>query len=193
MNTAPPPGTPLAQRFPTTRTLHVQYYAVMRERAGRNEEELVTAASTPAELYAELSRRHPFALTREQLKVAVNAEFADWSAPLRDRDSRGVHSPGGRRMSAFRFSTRALRHRGATRIAGRSCRRRLCGLRGLGAQSQRGPGGRAPGIRSLRSARRQGRRTHHRRGAAHAFRIARAACVHRLGRSRSASWRCGWA
>lgn len=70
----------------TTRTLRVQYYAVMRERAGRNEEELTTAASTPAELYAELSRRHPFALTRDQLRVAVNAEFADWSAPLRDRD-----------------------------------------------------------------------------------------------------------
>lgn len=69
-----------------TRTVRVQYYAVMRERAGRNEEELTTSASTPAELYAELSRRHPFALTRDQLKVAVNAEFADWSAPLRDRD-----------------------------------------------------------------------------------------------------------
>ncbi|HZF26948.1 MAG TPA: NTP transferase domain-containing protein [Steroidobacteraceae bacterium] len=72
---------------PATRTLHVQYYAVMRERAGRNEEDLVTSAATPAELYAELSRRYPFALTREQLKVAVNSEFADWSAPLRDRDS----------------------------------------------------------------------------------------------------------
>ena len=80
-------GHPVGAALPTTRTLHVQYYAVMRERAGRNEEELVTAAATPAELYAELSRRYPFALTREQLKVAVNSEFADWSAPLRDRDS----------------------------------------------------------------------------------------------------------
>jgi molybdenum cofactor guanylyltransferase len=80
-------GQPVGATLPATRTLHVQYYAVMRERAGRNEEELVTAAATPAELYAELSRRYPFALTREQLKVAVNSEFADWSAPLRDRDS----------------------------------------------------------------------------------------------------------
>jgi molybdenum cofactor guanylyltransferase len=71
----------------TTRTVHIQYYAVLRERAGRNEEVLVTAASTPAELYDELSGRYPFALAREQLKVAVNSEFADWSAPLRDRDS----------------------------------------------------------------------------------------------------------
>lgn len=71
---------------PAVRTVRVQYYAVMRERAGRNEEELTTTASTPAELYTELSRRHPFALTRDQLKVAVNAEFADWSVPLRDRD-----------------------------------------------------------------------------------------------------------
>jgi molybdenum cofactor guanylyltransferase len=80
-------GTSPGQSATTKRTLRVQYYAVMRERAGRNEEELVTAAATPAELYAELSRRYPFALTREQLKVAVNSEFADWSAPLRDRDS----------------------------------------------------------------------------------------------------------
>jgi len=78
----PEASVPVAKR-----TLHVQYYAVMRERAGRNEEELVTSAATPAELYAELSRRYPFALTREQLKVAVNSEFAAWSAPLRDRDS----------------------------------------------------------------------------------------------------------
>jgi len=34
-----------------------------------------------------LSRRYPFSLAREQLKVAVNAEFADWSATLADDDS----------------------------------------------------------------------------------------------------------
>jgi molybdopterin converting factor subunit 1 len=70
-----------------TRTIRVQYYALLREQAGRSEERLVTSAATPAELYAELSRRHPFSLAREQLKVAVNAEFADWSATLADDDS----------------------------------------------------------------------------------------------------------
>jgi len=70
-----------------TRTIRVQFYALLREQAGRNEEQMTTSAATPAELYAELARRYPFSLMREQLKVAVNAEFADWSAALNDNDS----------------------------------------------------------------------------------------------------------
>ena len=70
-----------------TRTIHVQYYAVLREQAGRGEEVLQTAATTPAELYAELRQRHAFGLAREQLKVAVNSEFSDWMSPLEDNDA----------------------------------------------------------------------------------------------------------
>lgn len=72
---------------PFIRTIRVQYFAVLREQAGRNEEHVVTAATTPAALYEELRLRYPFALTRDQLKVAVNAEFTEWSAQLRDHDS----------------------------------------------------------------------------------------------------------
>lgn len=70
-----------------TRRIRVRYYAVLREQAGRSEEHLVTSAATPADLYAELKRRYPFALAREQLKVAVNSEFADWSVALKDDDA----------------------------------------------------------------------------------------------------------
>jgi molybdopterin converting factor subunit 1 len=70
-----------------TRTIHVQYYAVLREQAGRGEEVLQTSAKTPAELYAELRQRHSFGLAREQLKVAVNSEFSDWTSPLEDNDA----------------------------------------------------------------------------------------------------------
>jgi molybdenum cofactor guanylyltransferase len=62
--------------------LKIQYYALMREQAGRSEETIETAAATPADLYGELAARHGFTLTREQLKVAVNSEFSDWSRPL---------------------------------------------------------------------------------------------------------------
>lgn len=62
--------------------LKIQYYALMREQAGRSEELLETAAATPAALYGELSARHGFTLTPEQLKVAVNSEFTDWSRRL---------------------------------------------------------------------------------------------------------------
>jgi molybdopterin converting factor subunit 1 len=70
-----------------TRTLRVQYFALLREQAGRSEERITTTAATPAELYAELKSRYPFELTRDQLKVAVNAEFRDWATPLADGDS----------------------------------------------------------------------------------------------------------
>jgi molybdopterin-guanine dinucleotide biosynthesis protein A len=65
----------------------IQYYALMREQAGRSEETLETSAATPADLYAELAARHGFTLSREQLKVAVNGEFSDWSRKLAAHDA----------------------------------------------------------------------------------------------------------
>jgi molybdopterin-guanine dinucleotide biosynthesis protein A len=69
------------------RTLRVQYYAILREQAGRSEETLDTTAATPAELYDELRQRHPFQLNPAQLKVALNSEFSDWRTPLRHGDT----------------------------------------------------------------------------------------------------------
>ena len=67
--------------------LRIQYFALMREQAGRSEETLETSAATPADLYSELRLRHRFTLPREQLKVAVNGEFAAWSRPLTAGDA----------------------------------------------------------------------------------------------------------
>jgi molybdopterin-guanine dinucleotide biosynthesis protein A len=64
------------------RALHVQYFALLREQAGRRDEAITTGAPTPRELFAELSARHGFTLAPEHLKVAVNSEFSDWSRPL---------------------------------------------------------------------------------------------------------------
>lgn len=69
------------------RTLRIQYYAILREQAGRSEETLDTTAATPAELYDELRKRHPFQLAATQLKVALNSEFSDWHSPLRHGDT----------------------------------------------------------------------------------------------------------
>ncbi len=41
----------------------------------------------PVELFAELSARHRFTLSADHLKVAVNAEFSDWSRPLNAGDT----------------------------------------------------------------------------------------------------------
>jgi molybdopterin-guanine dinucleotide biosynthesis protein A len=67
--------------------LKIQYYALMREQAGRSEETIETRASTPADLYAELKARHGFTLQAQQLKVAVNSEFAPWSQRLAAGDA----------------------------------------------------------------------------------------------------------
>lgn len=71
----------------TARRINVQYYALLREQAGRSSESLVTAAMTPRELYQELRGRHPFSLAPEMLRVAVNSEFGDWGQRLSDGDS----------------------------------------------------------------------------------------------------------
>ena len=68
------------------KNLRIQYFAVLREQAGRGDEALRTDAATPTALYAELQARHSFKLRREQVKVAVNAEFVDWDRELRDGD-----------------------------------------------------------------------------------------------------------
>jgi molybdopterin-guanine dinucleotide biosynthesis protein A len=69
------------------RHITVQYYAVLREQAGVREESLVSAARTPGELYAELSRHHPFTLPPEVLRVAINNEFREWTTPLAEGDA----------------------------------------------------------------------------------------------------------
>lgn len=69
-----------------TRRVHVQYYAVLRERAGAAAETVETAASDAAALYDELSERHGLAFPRAMLRVAVNDEFAEWSRALADGD-----------------------------------------------------------------------------------------------------------
>jgi molybdopterin converting factor subunit 1 len=66
--------------------VRLRYYAVLRERAGRQAETVETAATTPADLYRELAARYGFALGQSQLQVAVNGAFADWRQALREGD-----------------------------------------------------------------------------------------------------------
>lgn len=69
------------------RQINVQYYALLREQAGRSSESLVTQAATPRDLYQELKGRYPFSLAPEMLRVAVNSEFGDWEQRLAEGDS----------------------------------------------------------------------------------------------------------
>jgi molybdenum cofactor guanylyltransferase len=80
-------GTFLGPQGTDSMQIKVQYYAILREQAGRSEETVATAARTPRDLYTELQRRHPFSLGAESLRVAINAEFSDWSQPLVEGDA----------------------------------------------------------------------------------------------------------
>lgn len=66
--------------------LHIRYYALLREQAGKSEESLSTEAITPAAVFAELSKRYPFTLSPTQLKVAINTQFRDWQTTLQNGD-----------------------------------------------------------------------------------------------------------
>ncbi len=71
----------------SAKTLRIEYFAVLREQAGRREEIVDSAAHTATELYEQLQKRHGFKLSASQLKVAVNAEFCDWNSQLKHGDT----------------------------------------------------------------------------------------------------------
>ena len=66
--------------------IRIEYFAILREHAGRGVEEVDTTAATAEALYRELDARYRFPRLAA-LKVAVNDEFRDWSAPLSDGDT----------------------------------------------------------------------------------------------------------
>ena len=68
------------------RNIRVEYFAILREERGCREEDLVTAATSAAELFEELRMLHGFSLEAERMKVVVNEEFRDWTHPLQEGD-----------------------------------------------------------------------------------------------------------
>jgi sulfur-carrier protein len=69
-----------------SKSIVVQYFAVLREQAGCGEERVETSAASASELYAELAARHGFSLPQRLLKVAVNDDFALWGQALVEGD-----------------------------------------------------------------------------------------------------------
>ena len=59
---------------------------MLREQAGRSEETVETTAANPAELYEQVRASHGFSLPACLLRVAVNDEFREWTAPLASGD-----------------------------------------------------------------------------------------------------------
>lgn len=68
------------------KSVHVHYFAILRELTGRSEETVETAADTAADLFASLCDRYDID-PGAHYKLAINDEIADWSVELRDGDA----------------------------------------------------------------------------------------------------------
>ena len=68
------------------KTIHLQYFAILKDKRGEARESLQTEANTPAQLYGELQSRYHFPLSVDRLRVAINEEFSDMETPLQDND-----------------------------------------------------------------------------------------------------------
>lgn len=68
------------------RTIHVRFFAVLREQAGVSTLALATAAATPAELYRELQASHRLTFDPNLLRAAVNEKYAAMDTPLQAGD-----------------------------------------------------------------------------------------------------------
>lgn len=68
-------------------TIHLQYFAVLREQAGCTEETVSTEAPDAAALYGEVAARHGFTLHPSQIRVACDNQYQPMNTPLAD----GMH------------------------------------------------------------------------------------------------------
>lgn len=67
-------------------TVHIQYFAILREQRGLAAEELTTNAATAQDLYEELRARHGFTLPAGRIRAAVNDDFVASGTSLKPGD-----------------------------------------------------------------------------------------------------------
>ena len=66
--------------------IHIQYFALLREKRGVSQETYSTSAKRVQDLYLELQKKFKFKLTSDLLRVAINDEFAPWNTELKPGD-----------------------------------------------------------------------------------------------------------
>ena len=69
------------------KTITVRYFALFRERAGIDEEELQLDVNTTADVFEQTRSRHESGDPLGHCKVAVNDVMADWDSPVADGDT----------------------------------------------------------------------------------------------------------
>jgi molybdopterin converting factor subunit 1 len=69
------------------KSVHLRYFAILREQRGLASEAVETNAPTAKDLYEELQKTHGFKLNCNNLRVAVNDRFVNWSEELKNNDT----------------------------------------------------------------------------------------------------------
>lgn len=67
------------------KTIHLQYFAILREEADRATETLITEAPDAEALYRELTARHRFTLDTSQIRVACDGQYRSMDTALTDQ------------------------------------------------------------------------------------------------------------
>ena len=62
--------------------LSIHYYAILREKTGKTEEDMESFAATPLELYKDLTERYGFPLDSRGIRVSINEEFQSMDTAL---------------------------------------------------------------------------------------------------------------
>lgn len=70
-----------------SKTIHIQYFALMREERGLSKESYDTDANSAKELFDELKQKYNFSLGADRLRVSINDQFENWNYALRENDS----------------------------------------------------------------------------------------------------------
>lgn len=60
----------------------VKWFAAYREATGLAQEQVQSSASSPAELFAQMTEQHPDLGQYSRALVAINDQMASWDAPL---------------------------------------------------------------------------------------------------------------
>ncbi len=68
------------------KSIKIQYFAILREQAKLDSEEIITDVATPRELYRHLQKKHHFSLGENIMKCAINDNFRDLDNPIADGD-----------------------------------------------------------------------------------------------------------
>ncbi len=71
---------------PGSKTIHIQYYALMREERGLSNESYNTDAQDAQQLFAELNQQFRFSLPPERLRVSINDQFENWNSAINEND-----------------------------------------------------------------------------------------------------------